>query len=389
MARWLGIDPVAVRIAFVVLAVSGGVGLAVYAVLWVAMPDDRGRRVALPHGAASERSQRMLAFVLLTLGGLLLLREVGLWVGDKIVWPAVLAAVGLALVWPRSGESGESAGSADRKSAGPGREPSGEAAAGGAIFGGSRPLLRIGLGVAAVGAGVATFALANADLHALGDALLAVFLAVVGLGFIFGPWGWRVGRELVEERRRRIRSEERAELAARVHDSVLQTLTLIQQHAGDATETVRLARRQERELRAWLFGGDEPRTGTLKAAVAAAAAEVEDLFGIAVEVVTVGDCPLDASTAALTDAAKEALVNAAKFAGVAAVDLYVEVEPERVTAFVRDRGRGFDPAAVPTDRRGLAESVRGRMERHGGRAVVRSAPGEGTEVELGIPRSTR
>ena len=126
--------------------------------------------------------------------------------------------------------------------------------------------------------------------------------------------------------------------------------------------------------------------GTLATAVEAAAAEVEDRHGMPVEVVTVGDCPLDDRLESMVRAAREAMVNAAKFSGVDHVDVFVEVEGDDVTVFVRDTGVGFDVDAVPEDRRGIAESVVGRMARHGGSAVVRSAPGEGTEVELRMGR---
>jgi len=115
--------------------------------------------------------------------------------------------------------------------------------------------------------------------------------------------------------------------------------------------------------------------------------EVEAQHGIAVEAVTVGDCPLDDDLAALLAAAKEATVNAAKWSGAKVVSLFAEVEPGEVSMFVRDRGRGFDPETVPGDRKGLAESVHARMTRHGGSAAIRSTPGEGTEVSLTMPRA--
>jgi signal transduction histidine kinase len=240
-----------------------------------------------------------------------------------------------------------------------------------------------------VAAGAALFVATNASFDALGDSLLAATLAVAGLFLIFGPWWWRLGRELFEERRRRIRSEERAEVAARIHDSVLQTLAFIQKNAADPVETTRLARRQERELRSWLFEDGPPPSGTLKSGMRAAADEIEDLYGITVEVVVVGDCASDDALHALAAATREALVNAAKFSGEASVSLYVEVEPDAVTAFVRDRGVGFDPRAVPPDRRGIAESMVGRMQRHGGQVTVHSAPGAGAEVELVVPMARR
>lgn len=370
VARWLGVEPLVVRIAFVVVGLSG-IGVVVYAVIWVAVPDDGGTRgLDSVHGAiplGKEHSQRALAILLLGAGGLLLLRETGVWLGDRFVWPIALAGVGLGLAWPAS---------------------SGALRRGLGVDEGRMALLRIGLGIAAVTSGLVYFAVANADWGQLGDVTLAVVLTIAGLLLIFGPWWWGLGRDLVEERRRRIRSEERAEMAARIHDSVLQTLALIQRRSGDPVEMARLARRQERELREWLFGTPPvEEAATVKGAMTRAAAEVEDLFGVAVEVVTVGDAPIDAATDALVAAAKEAMVNASKFAGVSAVDVYLEVEDATVRAFVRDRGAGFVPDDVPAGRQGIAESIRGRMVRHGGVAQVRSTPGEGTEVELEMPFS--
>jgi signal transduction histidine kinase len=196
-------------------------------------------------------------------------------------------------------------------------------------------------------------------------------------------------RGLAEERAERIRSQERAELAAHLHDSVLQTLTLVQKWAGDPTEVAALARRQERELRAWLAGnGSSPAGSSFAAALRAAAEEVEDGHRVKVEVVAVGDRPLDEGAEAVVAATREALTNAAKFApGAGAVTVYAEAEADRLQVFVHDRGPGFEPTSVPADRRGLRESIVGRMERHGGRAEIRSTPGQGTEVELVLERA--
>jgi signal transduction histidine kinase len=198
----------------------------------------------------------------------------------------------------------------------------------------------------------------------------------------------RMARDLTAERSARIREQERAEVAAHVHDSVLHTLTLIQRHVDDPREVARLARSQERELRGWLYRPVRTTAETMTSALERVAAEVEDAHGVTVETVVVGDCPLDESLAAVRDAAREALVNAAKYAPDSAISLYAEVEPGQVTVFVRDRGPGFDVDAVPDDRLGLRESVVGRMARHGGTAVVRSVIGDGTEVQLGMPRTT-
>ena len=173
---------------------------------------------------------------------------------------------------------------------------------------------------------------------------------------------------------------------------MLQTLALIQRNADQPAQVVKLARAQERELRSWLFGGKTPGavhdqgTTTLAAGVRLIQQEVEARYGVAVEAVTVGDCGLDDQLDALLAAAREATVNAAKWSGADVISLFAEVEPTEVSVFVRDRGRGFDPAAVPGDRKGLAESVRARMVRRGGSVVVRSALGDGTEVSLRMPR---
>jgi signal transduction histidine kinase len=222
--------------------------------------------------------------------------------------------------------------------------------------------------------------------------LAGILLILAGTAVAFGPWWLRIARDLVAERQARIRAEERADMAARVHDSVLQTLALIQRRATEPQQVVQLARSQERELRAWLFDDQAPGTVkgegvTLSAGIRKIQQDVETQHRIAVDAVTVGDCELDEDLEATLAAAREATVNAAKWSGSDAVSLFAEVEPESVSIFVRDRGRGFDPDAVSGDRKGLAESVRARMARRGGSAVIRSALGEGTEVTLTMPRS--
>jgi signal transduction histidine kinase len=224
----------------------------------------------------------------------------------------------------------------------------------------------------------------NDALGSTREVVLATLAGVAALALILAPFLWRLGRSLATERAERIRSQERAELAAHLHDSVLQTLTLVQKRADDPRAVAALARSQERELRAWLSGRDPAsESASLAAAIELAAARVDAAHSVAIEVVTVGDRPLDEQGEALVAAAGEALTNAAKFAGEAGtIAVYAELGVERAQVFVRDRGRGFDPAAVPADRRGLSESIVGRMQRHGGTAVVRSSPGEGTEIEL-------
>ncbi len=206
---------------------------------------------------------------------------------------------------------------------------------------------------------------------------------------ILGPWLWRLAVERDSERTARIRSEERADVAARVHDSVLQTLALIQRHAEEPRRVASLARRQERELRSWLYGdGTTAPGGTLSGALAGVAGEVEELHGVRVELASGGDCELSDDLRPLVLAAREAMANAAKFSGADEVDVYAECDATRASIFVRDRGAGFDRGAVPPDRRGIADSIRGRVERHGGVATIESEPGQGTDVQLRMPRSS-
>jgi signal transduction histidine kinase len=210
---------------------------------------------------------------------------------------------------------------------------------------------------------------------------LAAIVVAVALAVIFAPWIIRLARSLTQERSERIRSQERAEVAAHLHDSVLQTLALVQKRADDPRAVAQLARRQERELRSWLFDRTQGEEGNLRAALEHAAAEVEEQHGANVDVVAVGDRPLDDRTSALVAAAREAMVNAARHGG-GTVSVYAEADDGRAQVFVRDRGAGFDPATVPPDRKGIQESIVGRMERHGGHATIHAQPGQGTEVEL-------
>jgi signal transduction histidine kinase len=252
-----------------------------------------------------------------------------------------------------------------------------------------RTRIRMAIAFVLLLAGVSTLSSAKASLallRPLGGGLLVIAAIVLFLG----PWWVRIARDLVLERQARVRAEERADIAARVHDSVLQTLALIQRRADDPQKVVQLARMQERELRSWLFEGRAPGDSdadmTLAAGIRQIQQDVEARYGVPVEAVTVGDCDLDDNLSALLGAAKEATVNAAKWSGASVISLFAEVEAEEVSIVVRDRGRGFDPDAVPEDRKGLAESVRGRMTRRGGEAIVNSVPGEGTKVTLTMAR---
>jgi signal transduction histidine kinase len=375
LARMMGIDPLIVRVGFVATAFAGGAGIVLYVFGWAVMPAEGDARAPFERLARRDLWMVVGGIVLLVLSALLLLRALGIWLSDAVVWPTLLVAAGGTLIWRQSkGSDPLSQVEADVVRAIPlkGSDPS--------------TVSRALVGVALVVGGGLVFLWLNDALQPARDVVLSLVVVLIALTLILAPWWLRLVRGLAAERAERIRSQERAEVAAHLHDSVLQTLALMQQRVDDPREVAALARRQERELRAWLNQRREPGDRTVASALEAAAAEVEEAHRVPVEVVAVGDAPLDERAEALVAAAREAMVNAAKFAGDGPVALYAEVEPERIQVFVRDRGPGFDPAAVPADRRGVRESIVGRMERHGGRATIHAAPGEGTEVELVLER---
>jgi signal transduction histidine kinase/phage shock protein PspC (stress-responsive transcriptional regulator) len=384
VADAFGLDPNVVRCGFVVLAIASGFGVIVYGVAWALMP-------SAPGGAARPNARRgdavaTAAFGAVVLGGLLLVRALGLWPGDVVVWPLAAALVGLALLAMRTVPSGATVELPDWQLL---RRLPPDAADAVAVLVGTRrgALARIAAGVACVVVGLTAFVVSVDSWRALRGAFVATVAVVIGVALVVGPGVSRLVHALVAERRERIRADERAEVAAHLHDSVLQTLALVQRRADEPREVVRLARMQERELRGWLLAGDAPAASastSLGAALEELAASVEAEQGVPVEVVRVRDCGID-GTEPLRAAAREAILNAARHSGAAIVSVYLEVEPEQATIFVRDRGRGFDPDAVPVDRGGISQSIVGRMTRAGGRAGVRSVSDEGTEVELVLP----
>jgi signal transduction histidine kinase/phage shock protein PspC (stress-responsive transcriptional regulator) len=384
IAQRYGVDPALVRLAFVVATAAGGFGIALYALGWLVVPAGEGvggARRRLPTGRGAV--EVALGSGLLLLSVLLAFRALGIWFSDAIVWPLVLIASGGALIWRGSSTPAPAPAEPQAPAAAllkpeapePRREATSTAAA----------ISRIGLGIALVIAAGFAFLQATGALSAARDVLLAVIAVVVVLGVIFAPWIVRLVRSLTEERSERIRSQERAEVAAHLHDSVLQTLALVQR-SDDPQEVTALARRQERELRAWLAGRPAPgQEARLAPALEAAAAEVEEYHGVPVEVVVVGDRDLDPGTEAVVAATREAMTNAAKFGAGSPVDVYAESSDGRLHVFIRDRGPGFDTATLPPDRRGVRESIVGRMQRNGGSARITSGPASGTEVELELP----
>jgi signal transduction histidine kinase len=373
VAEHLGANVLAVRLLMALVVAAGGVPILFYALAWALIPvAPESRGMARRRGAWIEA----VAIVVAVAAALFGLRRAGLLIGDSFIWPLVIGTAGIALVWlPVS----------------PAREPEGQRGR----FSPRRMLRLPGrselrlflLGLLLVTLAAASLLHSLGVLANLGKAIGAVALVVTIVGVLLAPWVVRLGRSLASERAARIREQERAELAAHLHDSVLQTLALIQKRAADPREVAGLARRQERELRNWLH--ERPAAGgrdSLATALGRAAAETEETHQVPIEVVTVGDRALDPGLEAMVQAAREAMANAARFAGADRVDLYAEVDGELVEVFVRDRGVGFDPATIPADRRGVRESIIGRMERHNGRAVVNSVPGTGTEVELVMER---
>jgi signal transduction histidine kinase len=340
IADALAIDATLVRLTFALLAFASGAGLVAYAGAWALLP--------APGAEQPPRRRRIVGTILLVWSIILAMRGVGL--SDALVWPLAFIAAGAAL------------------------------ATGRATLGLEAKTARVTAFVL-TGAGVVIFVSANTNGHA--TTLLAPGAVAAALMLVLGPWAWRLARERDAERSERIRTQERADFAARVHDSVLQTLALIQRNPDDPRRVATLARRQERELRALLYSDREPAAqGTLADAVETAAVEIEELHGVRVDVVRTGNAPLDERTQVLVLAAREAMTNAAKHSGVDEISVFVEASPEHVALYVRDRGSGFDPGAVASDRRGISDSIQGRMARVGGNARIVSSPGEGTDVEL-------
>jgi phage shock protein PspC (stress-responsive transcriptional regulator) len=389
IARTLGIDPLLVRAGFVIGTIVSGLGVPLYLAAWLLVPPATGGPALASRLRARPGSLQVAAGVgCLALGALLTVRELGIWWSDAITWPFVLAVSGGALVWHHiASRSAPPQTPVARTPRGPDEAPEPVMLPEPSDRLGTRDLRAIyqgGFGIALVVGAALLFLQANGALTGARDLVLSLVVVALGLGLILAPFWLRLVRGLSAERAERIRSQERAEVAAHLHDSVLQTLALVQKRADDPRAVATLARRQERELRTWLSGAPEARPDErLADALRAAAAEIEEAHGTPVEVVTVGDRDLDERTRALVAAAREALANAVRHAGSdAPISLFAEVTEGHIEVFVRDRGQGFDPGAVPADRRGVRESIVGRMARHGGRAAVHSTPGQGTEVEL-------
>lgn len=388
LAVHLGVSVLVVRAAFVIATVVGGSGVMAYAALWILLPAGPPAELLAPGLASATRDGRrpgrrgrrlsdvgpIITLAVLGVGAVFTIEALlgtGWW-----IWPLGIAVVGVALLWRQADEAQR-----ERWIDATGKVDPVRLVLGG---GGWAAWARIGVGVVLVVVALVLFTLRDGSLSVARDATLAILLAFFGLAIVLGPFVYRLMSDLTDERAERVRTQERADVAAHLHDSVLQTLALIQKNPADAA---RLARAQERDLRAWLYAGESLDEATVASALRAAAAEIEDGYGVTVDVVAVGDCDYDESARPIVQAAREATTNAAKHAGVPRVDVYAEITAAGIDVFVRDRGAGFDPQATPEDRLGVRRSIIDRMERHGGRAEIRSAPGEGTEVRLHLDHS--
>lgn len=361
LARHLKLDVTLVRVALIIAALASGVGLLFYALLWIASKPEKKPAEPEPATGPGKFSRPvLLLLVVLTVIGAALSVSLVTGFGGNTLIPLAVAAVGALVAWQAY----------DRG------------------VGTGRSLVAVCFGAVLVMAGIVLVVFNWESSGGLGTALVAVLLTLGGAGALAVPLGLRLWDSLVEERAEKAAADERSDIAAHLHDSVLQTLALIQKRAEDPGEVTRLARGQERELRQWLFDAPEKFSSTVFAAVELACGEVEDLFGLRIAPVTVGtDVDLGEDTQAAVLASREAMVNAAKHAQVASVDVYAELLAGELSVFVRDRGVGFDPDEVPEDRHGIRDSIRQRVDRAGGSVRIRSAPGEGTEVAITMPVS--
>lgn len=365
-ASRLGIGSAYARAAFVTLSFAGGVGMVLYLVGWLGAPEEGEADSASPLGQTL-RITGKLGLGAVFFAVLLLLEGTGLWFGF-VTWPAALVAFGLALVWDRTGIDFASHVTNLTRPQDGGIE--------------RRKPFQLLVGVSLLVGGAVVMLNSAQSFSSLGPVVAAVVLTAAGFMLVFGPWTWRLVEDLIAERRARIRSEERSEMAAHLHDSVLQTLALIQR-SDDPKRTVTLARAQERELREWLFGGDEIVEGeTLRSAIESAASRVEAAHDVPVEVVVVGDRASDDWTRGIIAALTEAMSNAARHSGADRISVYAEADGEKIDAWVSDQGCGFDPSRVQPDRHGISNSIRARIERLGGTVEIASESGAGTEVHL-------
>ena len=370
VSRWLGVEVNTVRLAFAIGALFNGIGLLLYAILWAVLPDARGsvpaRKVGIQIDTTRHDPVMVAAFGCTVTGAVLLLRQTALWFPASYVWPLVAMAVGLGVVWQ------------------PHRAARGTGFASGRLITGA---ILVGIGFISLFGRGRSFAASR-------QMLLDTVVVLAGIALLVGPLFTRLIRDLRAEENRRATSEAKADVAAHLHDSVLQSLALIQKRADSPGEVVTIARRQERELREWLYGSPRQPDASLKAALELAATDLEADHGVPIDIVLVGgDLTIGPGNGervgGLVSATKEAMANAARHSGTPKVSVYVEVSAELVSVFVRDTGGGFDRSEIEATRKGLSGSIEGRMARIGGETIIRSTQGIGTNVELRLPAPTK
>ncbi len=374
LALHLGVSVLVVRALFVAATVLGsGAGLLAYLAFWALLPiDPNGSERATPDAARG----RWIAWTLVAgLLGVLALSALGLASLNEYMVPVAVAVAGITLVWSQADDEQRVAWRRD--AAGVAREAAGEAAAHGRW--------RTTVGALSVVLAIIGFAIARVGATTMLQGLATTVLLLIGLLLVAYPWLHGLWDARARERAAHIRADERAEMAARIHDSVMQTLTLVQKHADDPQRVQQLARAEEHALRDWLYG-EAANAASLVGAMQHAANDVESKHGVNIEFVSVGDAAVDSRIEGLLAAAQEAMVNAARHSGATVVQVFTEAGATGVDVFVRDRGQGFDPSSVPLDRAGLRESIERRMQRCGGSATIRTAIGEGTEVRLHLPQ---
>lgn len=372
LAEHLGLTVRHVRLAFVLASIAGGAGVATYLFLWALTPQSRrgdlgpGAKPVAAGRPTNESLRNLVVGVgLLLVGGVLLAQQQGVNLRLGVLIPLLTVAGGAVLAWSQLDDTERGrwlVGGGEGRRAG---------------------VVRLGIGIVLAAIGVVALATQGRGFAGVWDVGIPAVAVLGGAALIAAPWGVRLWSDLRVEQAQRIRETERADIAAHLHDSVLQTLALIQRKADNPAEVTRLARAQERELRGWLYAGPRGSKASLASAVTEVAHEVEDVYGVPIELVVTGDRPLDVAGTALVRALREAMLNAVRHGSVP-VSAYVEVGSELVEAFVRDHGPGFDMDAIPRDRLGVRESIVGRMTRHGGSASVRRLE-NGTEVSLALP----
>lgn len=384
LAHHLNLNQAMIRFAFVIAALFSGVGIVAYGALWVLIPRETSAVEQAPGlETASRRGMRPAKLTIarpddgvLVSGGLLVVGLLWLFVSGGFVpsgmfWPAVIGGAGVVVIWLQ----------VDERSAA--EQVRGTLWRRVTRGGGAMSIVRLVGGLIMVIAGISLILATQVGISQLPVVLGASAVLLAGLLVVAAPWLYQQRARVRRADADRLRAEARADMAAHLHDSVLQTLALIQRQADDPATVASLARRQERELRTWLYG-ETTRAASLRSALRELAAEVEGRFDVDIEVVCVGDAVVDDALQALIQAAGEAITNAAKHSGAPRIDVYAEAEDGHVEVFIRDRGCGFDPAEVPEGHMGVKESITARMERYGGRASIRSEPGNGTEVRLEI-----